>query len=197
MGQPSPDRLLGAGGIGLAILGVVIPFVWKDMPTYLSYPLVAVGGSLTLWSLYHAVAGHTAIRTWFGKAPTTAAAPPDLPTGAWHGNTYVLAAPLLLLTTIVKETDDRTTHIFRVDGPVENSMIDLRVTVDPHGDLRTDVVHLSNGEPHFVWDNFPAAYARKVRLPEDRLFALGVRVIRYNPAAAPVVVRVHMHSWTV
>ena len=40
-------------GIGLALLALAVPYIWHDVSTYLSYPILAVGILLTLWGLWH------------------------------------------------------------------------------------------------------------------------------------------------
>lgn len=65
MNKPTEERLLAIGGLGLALLGVGVPYVWKDMPTLISYPMILLGAALTLWSLFHGVRWHTSIVRFF------------------------------------------------------------------------------------------------------------------------------------
>src|SRR5713101_326941 len=76
MNKPPEDRLIGVGGLGLALLGVGVPYIWKDMPTYISYPMVAVGVALLLWSAFHGVYWHSSISRVFRRQPDTPAIPP-------------------------------------------------------------------------------------------------------------------------
>lgn len=65
--NPTPDQLVGAGGIGLAILGWRLPDFWKEMPLYLNLPIVLVGLALLVWSVFHALRLHTSIGKLFHK----------------------------------------------------------------------------------------------------------------------------------
>ena len=67
MKQPTTDRQLEVVGIGLTLLGWGIPFVWKDMPTYISYPMIAVGACMVLWGFLNGILWHTSLGMWLGK----------------------------------------------------------------------------------------------------------------------------------
>ncbi len=74
MNRPTKEYLFSIGGIGLALFGVGAPYVWRDMPTYFSYPMVLVGAALILWSFFHGVRWHTSIARLFRTSTNVAAA---------------------------------------------------------------------------------------------------------------------------
>jgi hypothetical protein len=61
MEAPSVDRLLGIAGVGLAILGIFAPYIWKDPPDYISFPMIAIGVCLVLFSIAHAMRWHSSL----------------------------------------------------------------------------------------------------------------------------------------
>ena len=74
MNKPTEERLFGIGGIGLALFGMGAPYVWKDIPIYISYPMVLVGATLTLLSFFHGVRLHTSIARFFRASADVAVA---------------------------------------------------------------------------------------------------------------------------
>ena len=48
MDKESPDRL-AVLGVGLALIGIALPYAWHEMPTLLSYPLTLMGFALIAW----------------------------------------------------------------------------------------------------------------------------------------------------
>jgi len=73
LNRPTEEYLFGIGGIGLALFGVGAPYVWRDMSTYFTYPMVLVGTALILWSFFHGVRWHTSIAKLFRTSTNVAA----------------------------------------------------------------------------------------------------------------------------
>ena len=65
MEKNTPEILLAVGGLGLALFGVAIPWVWKNMPTAISYPMIFVGIALMIWSLAHGLRWHSSLSKIF------------------------------------------------------------------------------------------------------------------------------------
>lgn len=45
-------RVAIGSGAGLALLGIFLPYVWHEMPTYISYPAILMGLTLICWGVW-------------------------------------------------------------------------------------------------------------------------------------------------
>ena len=47
------DRLISLVALGIGLVGLVVPFIWKTMPDLVSYPILVVGVLLIVWGSFH------------------------------------------------------------------------------------------------------------------------------------------------
>lgn len=112
--------------------------------------------------------------------------------GAWFGRRFVYHEPQRVLTVLVTEQDNETTHLFKVSDAEKGSLVETVIDIDsPTGRVKAQIVW-PKGQNIIEWGGVNKNTRTSLQLPKDRMLGLRTNAL---PETSPVVVRVFVVSF--